>query len=285
MSTKRRGTANQAPDPAPRARGRAQRPVTRLDQLVADRALAPSRERARALILAGHVRVAGQVVSKAGAAVSADAEISLDAPDHPYVSRGGVKLAHALNVFGIDPSGRRALDVGASTGGFTDVLLCRGAHDVIALDVGHGQLDWRIRNDARVIVQERVNARAMTRDHVPHPVSLVTIDVSFISLRHIFPALLPYLAPSADVVALVKPQFEAGRAQVEKGGLVKDPNVHAAVLAQVVAEATRVGFTCVDQTPSPITGATGNQEFFVHLKRRGERADEQETPRGKDEIA
>src|SRR5262249_24276006 len=158
---------------------------TRLDIALVERGLAPSRERARALILAGQVSVDGQVVSKAGAPVAAASRVELAAPDHPYVSRGGVKLAHALDAFAIDPRGRRALDVGASTGGFTDVLLQRGAESVIALDVGHGQLDWRLRNDPRVIVREGVNARALTAADVPHRVTLVTIDVAFISLRHI----------------------------------------------------------------------------------------------------
>ena len=239
---------------------------SRLDLLVVERGLAPSRERARALILAGQVRVNGQVESKAGTAVAVDATITLDTPDHPYVSRGGVKLAHSLDHFSIDPAGRRALDVGASTGGFTDVLLRRGAASVIALDVGHNQLDWRLRTDPRVIVREHVNARTLTRADVPHDVDLVTIDVSFISLRQILPALPPFLRPGADIVALVKPQFEAGRDEVGKGGIVRDPSVHEAVVTGVIAAATGLGFTCVAHTPSPITGATGNREFLVHLR-------------------
>src|SRR5215510_14565787 len=203
---------------------------TRLDVVLIDRGLAPSRERARALILAGQVTVDGQVIDKAGAAVALDARVALVTPDHPYVGRGGVKLAHALDVFHVDPSGRRALDVGASTGGFTDVLLQRGAASVIALDVGHGQLDWRLRTDARVIVREGVNARALTSDDVPGPVDLVTIDVAFISLRHIFPALARVIAAATDVIALVKPQFEAGRDEVGRHGLVSDPAVHEAVV-------------------------------------------------------
>jgi len=237
----------------------------RLDVIVVDRGLAPSRERARALILAGQVSVDGHVVSKAGAPVAADARVELSTPDHPYVGRGGVKLAGALDIFGIDPAGRRALDIGASTGGFTDVLLQRGARSVIALDVGHGQLDWRLRNDPRVVVREGVNARALTRDDVPHDVSLVTIDVAFISLRHIFPALPPFLDRAADLVALVKPQFEAGRAEVGKHGLVTDSAVHDAVIARVTDAALACGFARAAVTPSPITGATGNQEFFLHL--------------------
>jgi len=233
--------------------------------VLVDRGLAPSRERARALILAGQVTVDGQVVSKAGAPVAAGARVELSSPDHPYVGRGGVKLAGALDAFGIDPRGRRALDVGASTGGFTDVLLQRGAESVIALDVGRGQLDWRLRNDPRVIVREGVNARALATEDVPHRVTLVTIDVAFISLRHILPALPPFLELGADVVALVKPQFEAGRDEVGKHGLVSDPAVHGAVIARVTEAAAACRLGRVNMAPSPITGATGNQEFFLHL--------------------
>jgi 23S rRNA (cytidine1920-2'-O)/16S rRNA (cytidine1409-2'-O)-methyltransferase len=238
---------------------------TRLDIVLVDRGLVPSRERARALILAGQVTVDGQVVSKAGAPVAADARVELAVPDHPYVGRGGVKLAHALDKFRIDPTGRRALDVGASTGGFTDVLLRRGAASVVALDVGRGQLDWGLRTDPRVIVREGVNARTLSSEDVPHTVTLVTIDVAFISLRHILPALPPFLEPGADVVALVKPQFEAGREEVGKHGLVTDPAVHEAVIARVTEAAAATGLVRVAMTPSAITGATGNQEFFLHL--------------------
>src|SRR5581483_2137455 len=204
--------------------------------------------------------------SKAGAPVDVDAQVDLATPDHPYVGRGGVKLAHALDVFAIDPRGRHALDVGASTGGFTDVLLQRGAESVIALDVGHGQLDWKLRNDRRVIVRERVNARELTRDDVPHHVTLVTIDVSFISLKLILPAVRPFLDPPGDVVALVKPQFEAGRDQVGRGGVVTDPAVHDAAVSSVTEAAAAIGLARVAMTPSPITGATGNREFFLHLR-------------------
>jgi 23S rRNA (cytidine1920-2'-O)/16S rRNA (cytidine1409-2'-O)-methyltransferase len=190
-------------------------------------------------------------------------------PDHPYVGRGGIKLAHALDAFAVDVGGRRALDIGASTGGFTDVLLQRGAAGVVALDVGHGQLDWRLRNDPRVIVREGVNARALTGDDLPYPVDLVTVDVAFISLRHILPALPAVLAAHADVIALVKPQFEAGRNEVGKGGIVKDPAVHDAVLAQVTSAAAASGFERLAMTPSPITGAEGNREFFLHLRHAG----------------
>ncbi len=239
---------------------------TRLDLALVERGLAPSRERARALIMARQVTINGAVVSKAGAPVVDGAEVALVTPDHPYVGRGGVKLAHALDVFRVPVAGRRALDIGASTGGFTDVLLQRGATSVVALDVGRGQLDWRLRNDARVIVAEGINARALTPADLPHAVDLVTIDVSFISLRHIFPPLRGLLTGGGDVVALVKPQFEAGRDEVGKHGLVTDPAVHEAVLERVTAEAAASGLARIAMTASPITGATGNREFFMHLR-------------------
>jgi 23S rRNA (cytidine1920-2'-O)/16S rRNA (cytidine1409-2'-O)-methyltransferase len=240
----------------------------RLDVALVDRGLAASRERAQALILAGQVTVDGRIVSKAGTAVADDALLELIAPDHPYVGRGGIKLAHALDTFRIDPSGRDALDIGASTGGFTDVLLQRGARSVVALDVGHGQLDWRLRNDPRVIVREGVNARALRRADVPAEIDLVTIDVSFISLRHIFPPLACLLPTNADVVALVKPQFEAGREEVGAHGLVADPAIHEAVLVRTTNDAEQCGLRRIAMTPSAITGATGNQEFFLHLKKQ-----------------
>jgi 23S rRNA (cytidine1920-2'-O)/16S rRNA (cytidine1409-2'-O)-methyltransferase len=241
-------------------------PRTRLDVRLVTDGLAASRERARALILARRVTVGGQVVSKAGASVPDDAAVAVVEPDFPWVGRGGVKLAHALDTFGIDVTGREALDIGASTGGFTDVLLQRGARRVVALDVGHGQLDWRLREDRRVVVLEHRNARQLQPDWLPAPVGLVTIDVSFISLRLILPVLPPVLEPGADVVALVKPQFEAGRDEVGRGGLVKDPAVHEAVLARVTESAAACGLARAGMTPSPITGATGNQEFLLHLR-------------------
>ncbi len=237
----------------------------RLDQLVIERGLAPSRERARALILAHQVTVGGQVVSKAGTAVASDADVALVTPDHPYVGRGGLKLAHALDTFGIDVAGREGLDIGASTGGFTDVLLQRGAVRVVALDVGHGQLDWRLRNDARVVVIEHFNARRLTLADLPSPVDIVVIDVSFISLGQILPVVPPLLQPGADVVALVKPQFEAGRDEVRKG-IIRDAAVQARVLQDVTAEAAGVGLNRVAATPSPITGQKGNVEFLLHLR-------------------
>lgn len=241
----------------------------RLDVLVAERGLAASRERARAMILAGQVRVDGAVVSKAGTFVAADAQVDVSGPEHPYVSRGGIKLAAALDAFAIDASGRQALDIGASTGGFTDVLLQRGASRVVALDVGHGQLDWKLRNDPRVVVLERVNARMLGPDQLPHTsraFDIITIDVSFISLRHILPVVPALLAPDGDVVALVKPQFEAGRQEVGKGGIVRDRDVHARVVGDITAAADTLGLRRLGVIESPIAGMEGNREFLLHLR-------------------
>jgi 23S rRNA (cytidine1920-2'-O)/16S rRNA (cytidine1409-2'-O)-methyltransferase len=239
-------------------------PRVRLDQLLVERELVPSRERARALILAGQVTVDGQPVTKAGAPVDAAADVAVAVPDHPYVGRGGLKLAHALDTFRIPVEGRECLDIGASTGGFTDVMLRRGAARVVALDVGHGQLDWRMRSDPRVVVLEHFNARRLTPADLPSAVDLVTIDVSFISLRQILPVVPPLLRPGADVVALVKPQFEAGRAEVGKG-IIHDAAIHARVLEEVAAAGAEVGLRRVASTPSPITGQKGNVEFLLHL--------------------
>ncbi len=249
--------------------GGRRRSAVRLDLLVTERGLAPSRERARALVLAGQVTVDGRVVSKAGTPVPADAVVALVAPDHPYVGRGGLKLAHALDAFAVAVEGREALDIGASTGGFTDVLLRRGAARVVALDVGHGQLDWRIRNDPRVVVIEGRNARFLAPGDLPGPVDLVVIDVSFISLTEILPRVPAVLRPGADVVALVKPQFEAGRQEVGKGGIVRDPAVHERVIERVTAAAGAAGLGREAMTESPITGAEGNREFLLHLRPRG----------------
>jgi 23S rRNA (cytidine1920-2'-O)/16S rRNA (cytidine1409-2'-O)-methyltransferase len=242
----------------------------RLDTLLVERGLAASRERARALILAGHVRVDGQPVTKAGTTISAESTVTLLAADHPYVSRGGLKLAHALDAFGIVVQDRIALDIGASTGGFTDVLLQRGASRVVALDVGRGQLDWKLRTDPRVVVIERVNARTLTADQLPvdsRSFGVITIDVAFISLRHILPVVPPLLAAGGDVIALIKPQFEAGRREVGRGGVVRDPAVHQRVVRDVVAAADALGLRRTGLTDSPIPGMEGNKEFLVHLRR------------------
>ena len=244
---------------------RLQKVRVRLDELVVEKGLAPSRERARALILAGQVSVDGQPHTKAGTRIDASADVVLIAPDHPYVGRGGLKLAHALDAFGIAVEGRDALDIGASTGGFTDVLLKRGATRVVALDVGHGQIDWTLRNDPRVVVVEHFNARHLQPSDLPGPVDVVTIDVSFISLRQILPVVPPLLRPHADVIALVKPQFEAGRGEIRKG-VIRDADVHSRVVDEVAAAAREVGLNSVASTPSPITGAKGNVEFLLHLR-------------------
>jgi 23S rRNA (cytidine1920-2'-O)/16S rRNA (cytidine1409-2'-O)-methyltransferase len=240
-------------------------PRVRLDQLVVERGLAPSRERARALILAGQVTVDDRAETKAGTSVDSAATVALLAPDHPYAGRGGLKLAHALDAFHVDVRGRQCLDIGASTGGFTDVLLQHGAARGVALDVGHGQLDWKLRNDERVVVIERFNARNLTLADLPGRVDVVTIDVSFISLRQILPAVTRVLSAGADIVALVKPQFEAGRSEVRKG-IIRDAVVHARVIEEVTAAAAEVGLSRVALTPSPITGQKGNVEFLVHLR-------------------
>jgi 23S rRNA (cytidine1920-2'-O)/16S rRNA (cytidine1409-2'-O)-methyltransferase len=237
----------------------------RLDQLVVTRGLAPSRERARALVIAGQISVDGASITKAGTQVEESADVAIITPDHPYVGRGGLKLAHALDTFHIAVTGRQCLDIGASTGGFTDVMLQRGAAPVVALDVGHGQLDWRLRNDPRVVVIEHMNARRLTLDALPARVDLVTIDVSFISLSKILPVVPPLLDDGADVVALVKPQFEAGRSEVRKG-IIRDPAVHDRVLAEVAAAGAEVGLTSVASTPSPVTGQKGNVEFLIHFR-------------------
>jgi 23S rRNA (cytidine1920-2'-O)/16S rRNA (cytidine1409-2'-O)-methyltransferase len=238
----------------------------RLDRLLVDRGLARSRDRAQALVLSGAVRVDGRPAGKPGATVSAGARITLRTTDHPFVGRGGVKLDGALGRLCVEVEGRVALDIGASTGGFTDCLLRRGARRVIALDVGSGQLDWRLRQDPRVVVMEGVNARYLAPPDLPEPVDLVAIDVSFISLRLILPPLPPLLAPGADVLALVKPQFEVGRREVGRGGIVRDPRLHLKALQSVAGAAQAGGLHVRGGCASAITGAEGNREFFLHLK-------------------
>jgi 23S rRNA (cytidine1920-2'-O)/16S rRNA (cytidine1409-2'-O)-methyltransferase len=241
----------------------------RLDTLLVDKGLVESREKARALILAGQVNVDGHGAAKAGTMIPIDADVRVIGPDHPWVSRGGIKLAHALDVFQIDATGAIALDIGASTGGFTDVWLQRGARHVIALDVGHSQLHWKVRSDPRVTVIENTNARYLKPGDLPDPggsISRVSIDVSFISLRHIFPVLPPLIESGSHIVALVKPQFEAGRKDVGKGGLVSDPEIHTRVVADVTMAAAEVGLKRLGLIDSPITGAEGNKEFLLHLR-------------------
>lgn len=234
----------------------------RLDVLLAERGLAESWERAQRLILAGEVRVGGRVAAKPGERVDEAAELSLRAKPR-YVSRGGEKLAAALDAFGVEVAGRVALDVGASTGGFTHCLLERQVARVYAVDVGYGQLAWRLREDPRVVALERTNIRYL--EELPEAVALAVVDVSFISLRLVLPALRGLLAPEGEVVALIKPQFEAGRERVGKGGVVKDPEVHREVLEGMAHWAQKEGFAVRGLVPSPLKGPAGNIEFFIHL--------------------
>jgi 23S rRNA (cytidine1920-2'-O)/16S rRNA (cytidine1409-2'-O)-methyltransferase len=238
----------------------------RADLALVDQGLAPSREKARALILAGEVLAGDRPIVKAGDLVDEGAELRLRSAPMPYVSRGGVKLAHALEVFGVDVRGAVALDVGASTGGFTDCLLQRGAARVYCVDVGQGQLDWKVASDARVRVLDRVNIRLAPADLLPEPVDVVVVDVSFISLRLVLPALRPLAKPGAPVVVLVKPQFEVGRADVGKGGIVRDDAARARALAEVRAAAAALGYQVGADTVSPITGGKGNIEYLLALR-------------------
>jgi 23S rRNA (cytidine1920-2'-O)/16S rRNA (cytidine1409-2'-O)-methyltransferase len=238
----------------------------RLDQALVERGLVASRERAQAMVRAGLVRVAGVTTGEPDQMVTPEQAIEV-AGTTTYVSRGGEKLAAALDAFALDPTGRTALDVGASTGGFTDVLLQRGAARVIAVDVGYGQLAWSLRQDSRVTVMERVNIRYL--DQLPMPADLAVIDVSFISLRLVLPAVRKLLSPPGDVVALVKPQFEVGKGAVGKGGIVRDPAQHREVVSRLGHFAGELGYAVAGEIPSPISGAKGNREFLMYLRRNG----------------
>jgi len=236
----------------------------RLDQLLVERGLAESRTRAQALIMSGNVLVAGKPVDKAGHNVAQDVEIILKGRDHPWVSRGGLKLVHALEYFTLDPTGLVAMDVGSSTGGFTDVLLTNGAARVYAVDSGTNQLAWKLRQDERVIVHEQTSARILTSAHIPEPIDIIVCDASFISLAKVLERPLSFAAPGARLVALIKPQFEAGRADVGKGGVVRDPAIHERVCADVEAWlASLPGWHVLGITTSPITGPEGNVEFLI----------------------
>ena len=236
----------------------------RLDQLMVERGLAGSRAKAQALVLAGQVFSGERRLDKPGQTVAPDISLEVRTPGAPYVSRGGLKLAHALDHFAVDPAGMVALDVGASTGGFTDVLLQRGARRVYAVDVGHGQLDWRLRTDPRVVVLERTNARHLRREHVPEPIDLIVCDVSFISLELALPAALALAAPAALLIALIKPQFEVGKGQVGKGGVVRDPALHDMVCARISRWlGHEQGWRVRASIQSPITGPKGNREFLI----------------------
>ena len=237
---------------------------TRLDELVVARGLAGTRAEAARLILAGRVRLAGAVADKAGRLVRGDASVELVETTR-FVSRGGEKLAGALEAFAVEVTDRVCLDVGSSTGGFTDCLLQAGARRVYAVDVGHGQLHPRLRDDPRVVVLEGVNARFLALDRLGEPVTLATVDVSFISLTKVLPAVARCLAPTSAIVALVKPQFEVGRGQVGKGGVVRDPNLQATTVQAVADAARSLGLRALGVTPSSLRGPKGNVEFFLHL--------------------
>jgi 23S rRNA (cytidine1920-2'-O)/16S rRNA (cytidine1409-2'-O)-methyltransferase len=238
----------------------------RADLALVAQGLASSRERARALILAGEVLAGDRPVDKAGDLIPSDAPLRLRHAPMPYVSRGGLKLAHALATFGIEVTGRVALDVGASTGGFTDCLLQAGAARVYCVDVGYGQLDVRLANDPRVVVRDRTNIRNASSDLLPEVPTIAVIDVSFISLNLVLPAVALLVAPGSPVVALVKPQFEVGRARIGKGGIVRDPAARLDALAGVGNAARTLKYEVLADTPSPITGGKGNIEFLLHLR-------------------
>ena len=241
----------------------------RLDQLVFDLGMAESRERAKTTIMAGLVYVNGQKSDKPGMQVSPDVKIEVRGDALPYVSRGGFKLEKALKVFPVDPTGFTCLDCGASTGGFTDVLLKNGAKKVYAVDVGYGQLAWTLRNDPRVISMERTNVRYLTSEQIPEPIDLAVMDLSFISVRLILPAVYPLLKDDAPLVCLIKPQFEAGREEVGKKGVVRDPKVHLEVLQRFLEFIPTAGYTAVGLDFSPIKGPEGNIEYLGYL-RKGE---------------
>jgi 23S rRNA (cytidine1920-2'-O)/16S rRNA (cytidine1409-2'-O)-methyltransferase len=237
----------------------------RLDLVMTERGLAPSRERARALIMAGAVRVEGVPAGKPGLMVAETQRVEVSGGDLPYVSRGGLKLEAALDGYALNVAGWVCLDVGASTGGFTDCLLQRGAARVYAVDVGYGQLAWKLRQDPRVALIERTNIRRLDPARVPEPVDLITIDVAFISLKLVVPAVLSFRKPGALILPLVKPQFEVGKGEVGKGGVVRDPARHARVLAELARCFSALGLSCSDPLPSPLLGPKGNREFFLLL--------------------
>ena len=239
----------------------------RLDQLLMGKGLFASREQARRAIMAGEVMVGTRTATKPSELLEEEVAVTVK-PTRKYVGRGALKLEAALDHFNIDVHGKMALDIGASTGGFTDCMLQRGAKKVYAVDVGHGQLDWKLRNDPRVIVLEKVNARSLSREHIPELVDLCVIDVSFISLTLILPNAFGLLAPAGVILALIKPQFELQRSDVGKGGIVRDPGLHQKAQDKIVACVTRLGHMVTGIVPSAITGADGNQEFFACMRKR-----------------
>lgn len=240
---------------------------SRVDQLLVERGLVESRARAQALILAGHVYSGERKIEKAGQALDQEAPLEVRGRDHPWVSRGGIKLAHGLDHFGWNVTGAVAIDVGSSTGGFTDVLLTRGAERVYAVDSGTNQLAWKLRQDDRVIVLERTSARILTADHIPEPVDLIVCDASFIGLAKVLERPLMFAKPGARLMALIKPQFEAGRDEVGKGGVVRDAAVHERVCREVASWLTAIGWVVQGIAQSPITGPEGNVEFLIAASR------------------
>ncbi len=255
--------ADLPPKSSPDAKPHAKAPKMRVDQLLVERGLVESRARAQALILAGLVFAGERKLAKAGEMLAADALLEVRGRDHPWVSRGGVKLAHGLQHFGLDVAGAVAVDVGSSTGGFTDVLLTNGATKVYAVDVGTNQLAWKLRQDPRVVVLEQTNARALTDAQIPEPIDIIVCDASFIALSKVTKVTLSFGKPGALLVALIKPQFEAGRGEVGKGGVVRDPEVHARVCADAARWIEGEGWRVLGITPSPITGPEGNIEFLM----------------------
>jgi 23S rRNA (cytidine1920-2'-O)/16S rRNA (cytidine1409-2'-O)-methyltransferase len=241
----------------------------RIDKLLVDRGQAATREKARRLVMAGAVHVDARLVDKPGTTVPVDADIRVEADEDEFVSRGGLKLEGALEHFQTPVAGRIALDVGASTGGFTDCLLKRGARAVYAVDVGYGQFDWSLRNDPRVVLLERTNARFLAPENLPGLADLAVIDVSFISLKLVLPAVVACLVPAGEIVALVKPQFEVGKGRVGKGGVVRDPALHAEVVKDIRAAGVGLGLLDLGECESPVLGPKGNREFFVAFRKAG----------------
>jgi 23S rRNA (cytidine1920-2'-O)/16S rRNA (cytidine1409-2'-O)-methyltransferase len=239
----------------------------RLDKLLVERGISPTRERAKALIMSGSVALRDNIVDKAGTLVSPDVEITIKGRDNPYVSRGGLKLKGALSEFGIDVKDFVALDIGASTGGFTDCLLQEGARKVYAVDVGYGQLAWKLRQDERVVVFERTNIRHFSGEDIEDEIDIVTIDVSFISLKLVIPVALRLSGKNAAILALIKPQFEVGKGKVSKGGVVKDPEMHKKVVNEIMEFSRGLNLNIVGTCESPLKGPAGNKEFFLYARK------------------
>jgi len=242
----------------------------RVDKVLVERGVVPSREKARALVMAGKVLVDGKRVDKPGAQISGDAQLRLQEGDSSYVSRGGEKIEGALKAFGVDPKGMIVMDVGASTGGFTDCILQKGAKKVYAIDVGYGQLAWKLRKDARVVNLERRNIRYLRREEIQEEIDLILIDTSFISVEKFLPHLLEFLKRKGTILSLIKPQFEVGKGEVGKGGVVRDKTLHEKVIARISAFSQRLGLKILGVTESVLVGPKGNREFFIYLKKEDE---------------